>query len=323
VKRLWRLVLLGLFVFHPQGVLAAAPADAGDLRDTPWSVELRLRNYVTSHTSYEFGNPFPPNQAPLSRLEFPLDSTWFGVEMRRDFPRISVGIEALRNIGGEARGRMRDSDWDDDETPDRLSIYSSSDCRMDPSYTVRVDADLKVSDWLHLPPGLDIRPAVGFRWQRFSLTTHDGSQIEPGSDTPPLALPGDGIAFEQTYRHFSLGFKLDYRWEAPGAAFRWVSTKMQADWAHVTADNEDHHLLRGRRFTYESTYGEGWHLLTGLEFGLTRQLSASLEADWLTIRTTGSHRLEHADLGISFQFDHGVKVWSEQTSLTLGIKYVF
>ena len=60
-----------------------------------WQVGLRVKRFFKSHTSYEFGNPFPPGQVPLSRLEFPLDSWWAGFEARRSFSRWSVGLEAL------------------------------------------------------------------------------------------------------------------------------------------------------------------------------------------------------------------------------------
>ena len=29
-------------------------------KDKPWSIELYVKRYFISHTSYEFGNPYPP-----------------------------------------------------------------------------------------------------------------------------------------------------------------------------------------------------------------------------------------------------------------------
>jgi len=77
----------------------------------PWSVVLQTRYFFQSHTSYEFGNPLPPNQSPLSRLEFPLNSWWAGASARREFSRFSVGLEAFRNLSRETGGVMADSDW--------------------------------------------------------------------------------------------------------------------------------------------------------------------------------------------------------------------
>ena len=80
----------------PACLLPGRPrADQAPLADS-WEVGLRVKRLFKSHTSYEFGNPFPPGQVPLSRLEFPLDSWWAGVEARRNFPRWSIGLQALR-----------------------------------------------------------------------------------------------------------------------------------------------------------------------------------------------------------------------------------
>jgi outer membrane protease len=236
-----------------------------------------------------------------------------------------VGLEVLRNVSREANGVFKDSDWDDDARQDTKMIYSESDCRIEPSYTVRGDVDLKISDWVNLPSGFDLRPVVGFRWQRFSFVTHDGVQSypAPGDTRPPESLPGDGIAFEQVYRNFFVGVKMAYAWQRPP----WVShlaMRMQLDWAYVTADNEDRHLLRaGKRFTYETTQGNGWHALVGLDVGLTQRLSATLEGDYLRIQTTGTHRLVNSTFGQDSSFDHRVEAFSEQASLTLGLKYAF
>ncbi len=290
-----------------------------------WSVDLRVKNYSGSHTSFEFGNPFPPNQAPLSRLEFPLNSWWAGVEVRRNFSRFSAGVEAMRNVSGSATRHFKDSDWTDDVQPWVKTIYSESSLRIEPSYTIRGDVDMKISDWLGLPAGFDLRPVLGFRRQRFSLVGHDGLQVypAPGDNTPPVPLPGDGIHFVQTFRHTFLGVRMSYEWENPRYVPR-LGMRMQMDWARVTGDNEDHHLLReGQRFTYEKTRGNGRHASLGLDFGLTRRLSATLDVDYLKLYTSGSHRLVNSAFGMDFSFDYGVWVWSEQVSLTMGLRYAF
>ncbi len=114
-----------------------------------------------------------------------------------------------------------------------------------------------------------------------------------------------------------------YEWEHPHYVSK-LGTRMQLDWARVTGDNEDHHLLRaGQRFTYEKTRGNGWHVSLGLEAGLTRQLSANLGVDYLRLNTSGSHRLVNSTFGLDLSFDNGVRVWSEQASLTMGLQYAF
>jgi len=296
---------------------------AAEEEEKPWSIELRLKRYFRSHTSYEFGNPFPPGQTPLSRLEFPINTWWAGWEVRRDFSRFSAGLEVLGSISRRSDGAMEDSDWDDDTQPKVKTIYSESSCRMEPSYMVRADVDLKVADWLGLPAWFDLRPVVGVRGQWLDLVSHDGVQYELTSDTAPEPLPGDGIRFEQTYRQFFVGIKLAYDMErhTGTAPVRFFG---QVDWAAVEGHNSDHHLLRaGNRWTYEDTRGYAWHGSFGFKAGLTANLHAGLEFEYLWIETTGSHRMEVYDSGMSFSFDHGVKVWSQQKSVTLSLEYRF
>jgi hypothetical protein len=313
------LVLMGL------SAARAGQVDPPEKAENAWLFGLKVKRFFKSHTSYEFGNPYPPGQVPLSRLEFPLDSWWAGVELRRDFPRWSFGLEALRNLSREALKRAKDSDWDDDHATGIKTIYSESDCRLEPSYMVRADVDLKVSDWLGLPPWLDLRPVMGVRWQRFEFVDHDGTQYypAPGDPTPPTPLPGDGIRFKQTYWQYFLGVRAACDLQnSPDLPL--VKLLMQVDWAYVEGHNQDHHLLReGSRFTYEDTIGDAWHASLGMRVGIWQNLSAGLELEHMLIHTTGSHRLENRPFGIDFIVNNGVTVWSEQTSLMLSLEYRF
>ncbi len=317
--------LLVVLILTPVILASAAFGGTGKKEESSladhWSLGVKVRRFLDSHTSYEFGNPFPPYQTPLSRLEFPLDAWWGGLEGRGSWPRFSVGLEALTNLSSEADGKMSDSDWDDDENPGLRTIYSESYCRIEPSYAIRFDADLKVSDWMGLPSSLDLRPVIGFRWQHFRLVTHDGVQTEQG--WPPQPLPGDGIKFTQTYRQYFIGLKGSFDLSEYLPLHRF-NVLMQVDWAYVQGENEDIHLLRaGQRFTFEDTRGQAWHGLLGVEAGLSKSINLGLELDGLWLSTTGSHRLLNAPLGDDFTFHHGVKVWSRQISLSLNLQYAF
>ncbi len=286
------------------------------------TVGMTAQRLFASHTSYEFGNPLAPTQNPLSRLEFPLDSWWAGVELRATFPRVSFGGEALTNLSRDTERLMQDSDWEDEENPRHKTTFSKSRCRLEPSYVIRADMDLRVSDWLGLPAWLDLRPVVGVRRQRFSLVTHDGVQWDVEAPEP-ISLPGDGITFEQVYSHYFLGLRagLDL---GKYVELKSLAALLQIDWAYVEGRNRDHHLLRdGERFTYEDTYGQAWHGSIGLRAGLTERLSLAAEADFLTISTTGSHRLVNPLFGIDFIFSDGVKAWSDQSRISLQLRYSF
>jgi hypothetical protein len=315
-------LLIIILTFGNPAVSPAAQEESKASPEKPWSVDLRVKRYFGSHTSYEFGNPYPPYQAPLSRLEFPMNTLWGGAEVRRNFRRFSVGIEAMKNLTGESDGVFKDSDWDDDNHTDVRTIYSESNCRMESSYSFRTDVDMKIVDWLRLPATFDLRPVVGFRWQRLAFMTHDGVQrYYATSAVDPL--PGNGIQFDQTYWQYFLGMKAGYDLGKP---FKLQSMILQGqlDWAYIEGSNQDHHLLRaGNRFTYESTTGDAWHAFLGLKMGLTTNINVGMELDYLKIQTTGTHRLVNNTFNVDMSLSNGVKVWSEQISLMLNLEYRF
>lgn len=323
IRRYQLYLLLILFLLACGNTpVSAAEGDARVLPGGHLSIGLKTKRLFSSHTSYEFGNPLPPYGSPLSRLEFPLGSLWGGVELSAGFRRLSINVEALVNAGGEADGTMRDWDWDDAVMPGLLTIYSYSRCRIEPSYMVTADMDLEVSDLAGLPPWLSIRPVTGFRWQDFRFVTHDGVQYELFGNNPS-PLPGDGIDFTQTFRHYFAGLRSNID---VGALMRvdGLNLVLQGDWAYVEGENDDHHLLReGNRHTYEQTYGQALHASIALKKTLYKALFLALEADYLYTKTTGSHRLVNDVMGMDFSFAYGVRAWSEQMSVSLSLAYRF
>ena len=290
-----------------------------------WSVDLVSKRYTGSQTSYEFGNPEPPMQAPLSRLEFPMNAWFGGVAVAGRFDRFSVSGEVLRNISGSSTDVFRDSDWTGEKTPTSVKdVYSEAGMRIEPSYMARLDVDMRVSDLAGLPEWLDIRPVVGVRWQDLNFVAHDGVQsypAEPGSPVDPY--PGDAIRFKQTYWQYFLGARMAYdvgrHVDLPG-----LKLSGQLDWAYVTGDNRDHHLLRaGRRITYEDTRGSAWHAIVGLSAPLSTDWNLGLAFEYLRIQSTGTHRWTDSLANADMSWDHGVEVWSEQKSVNLKLQYVF
>lgn len=304
--------------------IAGQPARAENTSGE-WAVSAKLTWLMAAHTSYEFGNPEPPKWSPLSRLEFPLNSWWGGLAVGRRTSRWAVNLEVLTNLSREAQGAMKDTDWEDENSTKTVTTYSESDCRLEPSYMAQADFALQVGDWLGLPRRLGLAPLVGIRYQNFHFVTHDGVQWSPPDGGRDLGdpLPGDGISFRQTYWHFFLGFRstLDLK---PTAGLTSLQLSLQADWAYVVAENRDHHLLRaGHRLTLEETKGDAWRLALGIKAGLGKHWFLSLDASYLNVYTTGSHRLLDDAMDIDFSFSDGVVVWSEQVSLTLGLTYAF
>jgi len=327
VIRMFRILcFIGAFmVLGSDPNICAAEGGAQQSSVKPWSIDLKILNYFRSHTSYEFGNPEYPGQVPLSRLEFPMNSWWAGAEARRSIGRFSIGVEILRNISAEADGVFKDSDWTNENDPKTRTIYSESNCRLEPSYNFRAELDMRISDWLKLPTRLDLRPVVGFRWQRLSFVTHDGVQTEylpaTGATTVDV-LPGDGIRFEQTYWHYFIGLKTAYDLGRPLNLLR-LKLHGQADWAYVVGSNQDQHLLQGYRFTYEKTTGDAWHASIGLKADLTESISAGMAFDYLRIQTRGTHLMVMGEPSYIASWENGVRVWSEQMNLMLHLEYAF
>lgn len=317
-----------ILLLHLSLAFAVETADAGepDFLLGDWEVSLKQKNLVNSHTSYEFGNPFPPYQVPLSRLEFPINTFWGGIEVRKQFSRFSFDADFLSTLTPQdAGGQMYDSDWEDDNDPQRLSIFSSSACRMQIGYEAGTDLDIQVADLLQLPEGFFLRPLIGFRWQHLHLITHDGIQYmyaPDGSQSSEL-LPGNGIDFQQDWFRYILGLRFGYEWHRLGWLYS-MKLNTQLDWSYVTGYNLDHHLLRdGNRLTEEKTSGDGWHASMGLLMGLSPRVNLGIEADYLSIQTTGTHTLRNDPYGILFSFKHGVKAWSEQYGITvkMGLRF--
>ena len=59
-----------------------------------WEFGIEAKRLVASHTSYEFGDPEAPFTKPLSRLEFPVNTWWLNLDLRRTCPRWSIGTKA-------------------------------------------------------------------------------------------------------------------------------------------------------------------------------------------------------------------------------------
>ncbi len=294
-------------------------AFAAEDRAKPWSIEAKVKRYFQSHTSYEFGSPIPPYQAPLSRLEFPLSMWWSGLEIRRRTSRTTIGFEFLRTVSRESDGTFMDSDWDDYGRPEVKTIYSESDCRMEPGYVISSDLDVNIADCLGLPSYLELRPLVGFRWQHFKLIGHDGKQFYPTE----YEFSGDIIRFDQSYWQYFMGIRTVYDIKKHTGGIP-IKLLCQLDWAHVYGKNSDYHILRrGNRWTYENTKGDAWHAIFGIKTALTENLSLGVDFEYLRIRTSGAHRLVNDYFDIDIEWSHGVKVWSEQKNIMLKLEYLF
>ncbi len=280
-------------------------------KQTSGEAILGVRKLANSFTSYQFPNPFPPNQDPLSRLEFPIDQWFVGIKAGYSLGCLSLLAEGWTNVNQESGFQMQDSDWDDDQNPSQKTIFSESKCTLNGGYM----ADIGLAIGRGCNP-VSIRPIAGCRFQYFDFTTHDGIQMDANGNVADL--PGKGIKFQQSYQHYFLGgiFKGQLGTFRSPCYSRALLLTVQGDAAVVDGRNEDRHLLRaGDRVTEERTKGYCWHVALGTSLDLSNLLRLRLEGDFKRITTTGSHNLSNPAFNIDFSFD-GAKAWSDQASIT-------
>ncbi len=280
---------------------------------------MGIKKFINSFTSYQFVNPFPPFQDPLSRLEFPVDQWFLGLTAKYAARSWSVHTEGWVNVNRESGLKMQDSDWDDDSDPSQKTIFSESACRLNKGFLF--DTYVAVSiPWL---PISNVRPLLGYRYQYFYFTTHDGAQAVLGGGS--VDLPGDGIDFRQIFNHVYFGGVFNTSLDLGNILnnFPRVDLECQLDYALVNARNEDLHLLRkGERVTAENTVGHCWHFLVNMGLFRRGALSARVEADFKRLLTDGDHQLRNNFFNLNFSFD-GSKVWSDQASISAFGQLVF
>lgn len=329
------------YVQHPQA--AALWENWSDKGNSFWceppgplalTIDYRIRQMIDSRTSYQFGTPpnFPlGDYAPLSKLDWPINSTWNGFRFGLEKADSAAHVEWLTPMDRNIGGRMEDSDWSGpDRPPASLSASSErwNDGQMlDLGYEVRL---------LERPLGLPVEvwPLIGYRWQRFNITGYGGDQLindgTLGPDIPPVGYHwfGDTITFNQQYSIGYLGAQLRGRLET--GRLPPIAITLQGDWGYTQAYNIDHHLSGYEpdvhRYTIENTHGDCWHAALTVEaFFYQERLSIGVEADYLNITTQGTHRFLYTSdsENIDESWGNGVSVASHQTWLTAFIRTRF
>jgi hypothetical protein len=278
------------------------------------------RKYFNSFTSYQFPNPFLPETDPLSRLEFPLDHWFIGGKAGYNSSVWSLDGQAWINVTRDSKLKMQDSDWEDESLPGQKTIFSESRCRLNRGFLLdlAIGFALPMDGWFNLSSA---RAVMGYRYEFFFFTTHDGRQMVLDGYTSDLN--GDGIDFKQTFHNYYLGLNLRTTVNLAEivSSLPQVSIEAQIDYGIVRGMNEDFHLLReGDRVTTERTRGHCWHALASLELAAPGEVQVVVEANFKRSLTHGSHRLNVFDLDFSFS---GAKVWSDLVSLSFEGKKAF
>ena len=291
-----------------------------------WTIDYRVSSMFASHTSYQFGT-FPgvvPAYAPLSKLDFSLNSMWTGFQIGLQKPNWGIHFNWMTPMQQEINGSLADYDWLTPSNPTHLDSLSISSERWNEGQMLELEGEYKWSDcFLGMP--IEVWPLAGFRFQRFDITAHDGLQVVSDTNqTPPVGtvLPGDVITFNQQYYIGYFGAQLRRTVELTERLP--VNMTFQADYGPAWGYNVDDHLLRaGERFTMDSTQGGALHLALIGEVPLNCRWSAGLQFEYLDIRTSGTHQLVNVPLHQDESTSNGVLVRSDQTSLTAFLRASF
>lgn len=285
-----------------------------------WTIDYRYRALAGSGLTSTFGTSQPPptGYAPLSQLNFPLNSSWHGIRIERDQPTWGVHFEWMAPQQG-IDGQMTDCDW-------RYSAPPSPDQQFtDLGYAwehfaegqmVNLGLDFQLCDHVYRFP-IEVWPTIGFRWQRFDIDCHDGAQPKYDNQWLPTSdqYPGNVITFNQQFYVAYLGGQFRLR-------IRSVLLTLQADWGYTWAYNIDHHLdCAGDLYTMEATEGNSWHLGFTAEVPVTCHFSFGFQCDHLEIRTSGTHHLQNLPLGEDYSWTNGVSVDSNQTLLMAFLRF--
>ena len=285
-----------------------------------WELGIGMERLVASHTSYEFGLNAPPWTKPLSRLEFPINTWWLNFDARRTCPRWSIGGRAGFSINRNSNNWMIDSDWQTIGNQDSLTNYSRGYDDIRGAFLCRGDVDVNISDWLRLPPSLELRPLFAFQFQRFSIMSHDDIAWDYTKGTAS-DLTGNTLSFRQDWWLYMIGLRGSYKLNL--SKYMTVKIKGEADWGPALGYNEDHHILRGDRWTYENTLGNALYFLAGLDMTVSKTITMGVGIDYLRIRTSGTHRWWDPANNLYESCTDDVKVWSDQLGLTARISYAF
>ena len=262
------------------------------------TIDWRVLTMFDSHTSYQFGTPPQlggAQYAPISELDWSLDSTWtgfrFGLEKADSADSLRVA-DADGHRWKNGRLRLVLAPIGDPDSLSRSPERWTDGQMLDLEYEFRL---------LQRPSRLPVEvwPMIGFRWQRFDLMAHDGDQLindgTLGPDLPPVGYhwTEDECSFNQQYSIGYVGAQLRGRLET--RILPPIALTAQGDWGYAQANNVDHHIsgyeaMGIHRYTMDNTHGSALHFrLTAESLFCRDRVSIGIQADYMEITTTGSH----------------------------------
>lgn len=286
-----------------------------------WEFSVGMERYIASNTSYEIGLNEPPWTKPLSRLVFPVNTWWMTFDLRRTCPRWSIGAKTGFSVNHNSNKFMTDTDWETVGSGDFVTNYSKNYCDVMGAFLFRGDVDVNISDWLNLPPSMELRPLFAFQYQRYSLMVYDGFSWDYQKGTYSVDS-GNFISFRQDWYLYMIGLRGSYNLDL--SKYMTIKLKGEADWGPALGYNADHHERReGDLWGFINSSGNALYFLTGVDMTVSKTITIGIGIDYLWIRTSGQLHDLNIPKGKDEWSSDDVKSWSDQLGLTAHVSFAF
>ena len=287
--------------------------------------------YLQGHTKYHIDF-----SGGASELEFPLNGNVWGAKAGFTFKNSPNEIkEAARlefnwlTTAGGAGGKLKDSDWIDDDIGFFRDILHISLPQDHPGVDVYSESDaalqavmMDVNYYYNLYPEeiYSFGPRIGYRVDKFSYEVRNVNQVGYGPYGPydTASISGKALDYKVHYEIIYLGVGVDL---GSSADWQFTGSFNYSPWTR--ADDEDNHNLRQKLSTGTAT---GSSYLTDAQFQwrLAPNWSIGLSGEYETIHATGSQHQSFygsSDLGVTFDVDDTISATWWQGALAL--KYIF
>ncbi|MDD5258718.1 MAG: omptin family outer membrane protease [bacterium] len=272
--------------------------------------------FLQGHTKYHINF-----NGGASELEFPLDVPVWGVKGILGYKQSESNMNEtarltftyLTNTSQDA-GKMKDSDWIDDDNHDGVDIYSESDTEL--------KAEVYAFDYLYnMYPNQTISfgPLLGYQVHKFKYRIYNTVQVGYGPYSSETAsVTSKTMDYNVRYEAIYLGvgsFSGDIDKLTFNAGFGY------SPWAK--ASDRDDHVLRYKLSEGEAK-GSAYIFKGDAEWHFTSQWSLQAAGQYQKFDTDGNQHQTFYDPSLAdFAFDVDDNISAQYYFMTIGIIYYF
>lgn len=319
MKRLVGVILLSMLLIIGSGKLGLAQSKnkvGYEVNGGRLCLDISLQfGYLKGDTTYHISFP-----GGASELEFPLKTYLLGPEIgwiyknAQGQEKLRVKVKWLTNIG-QGSGKMKDSDWIDDDGQPGLDIYSASDIELEANI---VHVNGIYNFWLF--KNLSIGPMLGYKYQNFKYDVSNTNQVGYGIYAPLFTayVPGKTLEYEVTYHIPYFGLNSDILF---GKKFLANLNVGYTPWAF--ANDRDDHILR-YKLSKADTQGPAYVGSLHVSWNFLTHLFLTLAGEYMKIDTKGTqHQSFYAGPFVGTTFDVDDKITSQQWFFSAMVTYRF